>query len=319
MAVRTVERVARTGPEDVGLRLDQVAARHFAEFSRARLQAWIRAGALLVDGHPARPAQRLAGGEQLLLRAILEPAEGLLPEPIPLAVVHCDAEILVLDKPPGLVVHPGAGVSRGTLLNALLHHYPEQALLPRAGIVHRLDKDTSGLLVVARTLEAHQALVRALKARAVGREYLGVVHGQPPDAGTIDAPIGRHPTARTRFAVVERGGREARTHFRVERRFARHALVRVRLETGRTHQIRVHLSHLGHPLVGDPVYGGRRRTATADDPLAGRLRAFRRQALHAERLEFDHPASGARLSFHAPPPPDLRQLLAALEADQWGT
>jgi 23S rRNA pseudouridine1911/1915/1917 synthase len=226
---------------------------------------------------------------------------------IPLQVVFEDDSILIVDKPAGLVVHPGSGNPHGTLLNALLHHAPALAKIPRAGIVHRLDKDTSGLLVVAKTLESQASLVRQLQARSVKRDYLAVVHGTPPQSGTVTAPIGRHPTARTRMAVVA-AGRAAVTHYRVLRRGDGWSLVECSLETGRTHQIRVHMHSIGHPLLGDPVYGGRaqRRTHAV---------AISRQALHAARLELTHPATGARLRWESPLPADLAQLLATLERD----
>lgn len=285
-----------------GLRLDQALARLFPQYSRTRLQLWLREGAILVDRHPARARQPVAGGEEVRLAPPQLHAEAApQAEAIPLRIVFEDADLLVIDKPSGLVVHPGAGVHRGTLLNALLAHAPQLAGLPRAGIVHRLDRDTSGLLVVAKTLEAQTALARQLAARSVRRVYRAVVHGAPRAGGTIDQPIGRDVRARTRMAVTRRG-REARTHYHVVERFAAAALVECRLESGRTHQIRVHLQYLGHPVVGDPVY---RRGAST------RL-AFSRQALHARELSLVHPRSGKSMTWRAALPADMKRLIAAL-------
>ena len=296
-----------------GLRLDQALARALPQYSRARLQAWIEAGAVQVDGRPPRARDRVLGGERVSVEARLVPQVAVEPDSIALQIVHRDPAILVIDKPAGLVVHPGAGNARRTLQNALLAHDPKLALVPRAGIVHRLDKDTSGLLVVARTPEAHAALVAALAAHEVERHYLAVCTGVMTGGGSIDEPIGRHRTDRTRMAV-RRDGREAVTHFRVVRRFAGHTLVRCRLETGRTHQIRVHLAHIGYPLVGDPVYGGRRRVpAGASAAVIDALRAFKRQALHAANLALEHPESGSKMRWESPLPPDMQALLAVLE------
>ena len=287
------------------MRLDQALARLFPAHSRSRLQAWLKAGRITLDGAAADAKHKIWGGEALWVDAA--PSQEVLAETaedIPLALVHEDEHILVLDKPVGLVVHPGSGNWSGTLLNALLHHAPELAELPRAGIVHRLDKDTSGLMVVARTLEAHTDLVRQLQARTVRRHYYALVTGEVAGAGRVDAPIGRHPQQRTRMAVVG-SGRPAVTHFQVCERFARATLVECRLETGRTHQIRVHMTHIGHPLVGDATYG-RRRTG---NPL---LDEFPRQALHAFRLGLRHPASGAELAWESPLAADFAALLAQL-------
>jgi 23S rRNA pseudouridine1911/1915/1917 synthase len=298
-----------------GRRLDQAAAALLPEFSRSRLKAWIDAGELTVDGGSTRARTTLKGGEEVVLETALEPAVVAGPEQIPLAIVHADPDVLVLDKPAGLVVHPGAGNASGTLMNALLHRFPDLAVLPRAGLVHRLDKDTSGLLVVARTLAAQQALARALERHAVRRTYQAVCNGVLTGGGFVDAPIGRHRTERTKMAVVE-GGREARTRYRVIERFRAQTHVEVELETGRTHQIRVHLAHVRAPLVGDPVYGGRPRLPRQSTPeLRAALQGFRRQALHASRIAFAHPATGEDLAFESPLPDDLRALLAALRAD----
>ena len=303
-------------PEAAGLRFDQALARSLPQYSRARLKEWIESGAVRVDGRPLRPKDKVLGNEQVRIEAQLPVESGVAPEDMPLAVVFKDRELLVINKPPGLVVHPGAGNARHTLQNALLGLDPKLALVPRAGLVHRLDKDTSGLLVVARTPEAHTALVAQLAAREVTREYLAVCLGVMTAGGTIDEPIGRHRSQRTRMAV-RADGRPSVTHFRVVRRFRAHTLVRVQLETGRTHQIRVHLAHAGFPVVGDPLYGGRRRIPAGSPPaLAQALAEFPRQALHAARLKLAHPATGREMEWEAPLPPDMQALLAALETDR---
>lgn len=298
-----------------GLRLDQALARTLPQYSRARLQSWIEAGAVRIDGRLPRARDKVLGGEQVRIEARLPADERVEPQDLPVQVVFRDRALFVIDKPPGLVVHPGAGNPRGTLQNALLALDPRLAHVPRAGLVHRLDKDTSGLLVVARTPEAHTALVAALAAREIEREYMAVCQGVMTAGGTVDAPIGRHRTVRTRMAVRQ-DGREAVTHYRVVQRFRAHTLVRVRLETGRTHQIRVHMAHIGHPIVGDAVYGGRRRIPAGASPqLLEALAAFRRQALHAARLRLAHPVSGREMEWESPLPEDMNRLVAALEAD----
>ena len=304
-------------PQDsAGLRFDQALARALPQYSRARIAAWIASGAVQVDGRPLRGKDRVLGGEQVRIRAELPAETRLGPEAIPLEVLFRDRAILVIDKPAGLVVHPGAGNPRHTLQNALLALDPKLALVPRAGLVHRLDKDTSGLLLVARTPEAYTALTGAMAAREITREYLTVCTGVMTGGGTIDEPIGRHRTQRTRMAVRS-DGRPAVTHYRVAKRFRAHTLVRVTLDTGRTHQIRVHLAHLGFPVVGDPVYGGRRRLPAGATPaLAEELRTFPRQALHAARLKLRHPLTGREMEWEAPLPSDMQRLLAALEADR---
>ncbi len=307
------ETLIRTVPEEyAGQRLDRALARLFPEYSRSRLKAWLLDGALVVDGDSPRPRDPVIGGETVTLKVQPEIAVEAAPEPMRLDVVHEDASLLVINKPAGLVVHPGAGNLTGTLLNGLLHHAPELEELPRAGIVHRLDKDTSGLLLVARSLPAHTALTRMLADREISRHYLAVCAGVLTGGGTIDEPIGRHRTDRTRMCVRD-DGRPAITHYTVVERFAAHTLIDVRLETGRTHQIRVHFAYRRHALVGDPVYGGRLALPKgASDALTAALRGFRRQALHATRLGFAHPETGEALSFEAEPPADLLALLDAL-------
>ncbi|MBS0387022.1 MAG: 23S rRNA pseudouridine(1911/1915/1917) synthase RluD [Proteobacteria bacterium] len=298
-----------------GARFDVALAAALPQYSRARLQQWIKSGAALLDGRVVAPRARLGGGERVRVQAEFTADSAVGPEPIALRIVHEDEALLVIDKPAGLVVHPGAGNPAHTLQNALLAHDPALALVPRAGLIHRLDKDTSGLLVVARTPETHHALVGMLQRREVSRGYLALCFGRPTAGGTIDEPIGRHRSVRTRMAV-RRDGREAVTHYRIEERFRGLTLLRVQLETGRTHQIRVHLAHVGLPIVGDPVYGGRRRqVAGAGAALQAALRRFRRQALHAQRLAFDHPLTGRHHTFEAPLPADFQQLLDALRAD----
>lgn len=297
-------------PAAAGQRLDQAIAVLLPEFSRSRIAQWIRAGRVLVNGMAGAPKLRVRGGEALAVHPEADPANlAAQPEAIALDVVYEDASILVLVKPAGLVVHPGSGNWNGTLLNALLAHAPALARLPRAGIVHRLDKDTSGLLVVGKTLQAQTSLTRQLQARTVKREYLALAHGAIVRSGTVDAPVGRHPTLRTRMAVVQRG-RPAMTHYAVLERFGTHAtLLRCQLETGRTHQIRVHLQSLGHPLVGDPVYAKSRRSALPA------INAFGRQALHAERLTLQHPEGGQTLCWTAALPADFSGLLAELRGN----
>ncbi len=294
----------RLTADEAGLRLDQALARRLPQHSRARLQQWLREGRIQVTGRAAVPKMKVLGGETVRVAPQPPPEAGAnLPEAIALDLVHEDEALLIVNKPPGLVVHPGAGNWSGTLMNALLHHCPALAGVPRAGIVHRLDKDTSGLLAVAKTLPAQTSLVRQLQAREVKREYLAIAHGRMRTAGRVAAPIGRDRRHRTRMAVTG-GGREAVTHFSILERYAHATLVACRLETGRTHQIRVHLASLGHPLVGDATYGGHR--------AAAKLPPFGRQALHAERLALDHPVHGDRREWMAPLPADFAALLEAL-------
>lgn len=293
-----------------GLRLDAALARLLPEHSRSRLQAWLRDGLITLDGAAADAKRKVWGGERLVVAVPPAPTSAAAAEDIPLPIVFEDADIVVIDKPAGLVVHPGNGNESGTLMNALLHHAPELAGVPRAGIVHRLDKETSGLLVVAKTLAAQTELVRQLQARTVKRHYLALALGKVGAGGTVDAPMGRHPVQRTKMAVLKQGGKEARTHYEAREDFTpRHpcTLVECRLDTGRTHQIRVHMASIGHPLVGDPVYG----KAKCGDAL---LDAFPRQALHAWRLALVHPRTGDAWHWEAPLPQDFAGLLERLRA-----
>ena len=301
--------------EAAGLRFDQALARALPQYSRAQLKSWIETGAARAEGRTLRGKDRVLGGERVHIHAQLASLSEVGAETLPLTVVFRDRALLVIDKPAGMVVHPGAGNPRHTLQNALLGLDRKLALVPRAGLVHRLDKDTSGLLVVARTPEVHTALVAALAAREISRQYLAVCTGVMTGGGTIDEPIGRHRAQRLKM-VVRRDGRPAVTHYRVLKRFRAHTLVRAELESGRTHQIRVHLAHIGFPVVGDPLYGGRRRIPAGCTPaLAAALGDFRRQALHAERLALTHPATGKQMEWQAPPPADMQGLLLALERD----
>ena len=314
-----------TGPESslntnvpvglAGRRFDQALAELFPDYSRSRLTAWIKSGAALLDGKVVAPRHIVHVGEQVALTVRLEREIGAAPEAIELDIRHEDADVIIVNKPPGLVVHPGAGNPSGTLQNALLHHDPGLAGIPRGGIVHRLDKDTSGLMVVARSLRAHTSLVAQLAARSVHRQYAAIVYGAMVAGGKVDAAIGRHMHDRLKQAVRE-DGRDAVTHYRVRERFRSMTLIECRLETGRTHQIRVHMAHARHPLVGDTQYGGLLKLPKGASPeFVAALRAFRRQALHAERLEFAHPEDGRAVAFEAEPPADMEALLAALRED----
>ena len=303
--------------EAAGRRFDQVLAELFPDFSRSRLSEWIKSGDALLDGRQVKPKEAVHGGEAVTLSVRIEVETGeALAEDIPLDVLYEDEDVLVVNKPAGLVVHPGAGNPRGTLVNALLNFDARLAELARAGIVHRLDKDTSGLMVVARTLRAHSSLVEQLSGREVHRQYLAVVQGTMVAGNTINAPIGRHPTDRVRMAVVKEGGRDAITHYRLREKFRAHTLVECRLETGRTHQIRVHMAHVRHQIVGDPLYGGAfRLPKAATEALVARLHGFRRQALHAEQLTFAHPSTGEPVAHEAPMPEDMLGLLHDLRED----
>ena len=303
----------KTIPDDLaGQRLDRALANMFPEYSRSRLKNWILQGFVMVDGDQKKPKDLVSGSEIVLLRPTDELAVGSAPEPMDLDIHFEDAALLVVNKPAGLVVHPGAGNLRGTLMNGLLHRVPDLAELPRAGIVHRLDKDTSGLLLVGKTLQSHTTLVRMLAARQISRNYLAICNGVLTGGGVIDAPIGRHPVNRLRMSVQDRG-KSAKTRYRVLERFAANTYISVKLESGRTHQIRVHFAYRHHSLIGDPVYGGRMRVPSVyDDTVRDTLRNFRRQALHASRLEFSHPLTFDRVEFEVPPPSDFLTLLEVL-------
>lgn len=299
-------------PELSDRRLDQAAAELMPEHSRSRLQGWIRNGALTLNGKHCKPRDKVMLGDRMDLDAEPEVQVTWEAEAIELDVVYEDQHLLVINKPAGLVVHPAAGHADGTLVNALLNYAPEVENLPRAGIVHRLDKDTSGIMVVARSLIAHTSLVEQLQERTMGREYEAVVVGTMTGGATVDAPIGRHPTDRKKMAVVA-AGKPAVTHYRLLERFAAHTHIRCKLESGRTHQIRVHMAHVRHPLVGDPAYGGRLRLPKGTtEELREELARFQRQALHARQLTLEHPETGAILTWETPLPADMVQLIAAL-------
>ena len=296
-------------------RLDQVAAQLFPEYSRSRLQQWIKDGQLQVNGKTIRGRDKLVGGETLTLEAELTAEGDWQAEDIPLDIIYEDDDILLVNKQAGLVVHPAAGNYEGTMLNGLLHHCPQLENIPRAGIVHRLDKDTTGLMVVAKTLQAQTNLVAQLQDRSMGREYEAVVQGHMTGGGKVDEPIGRHGTQRTKMAVNPMG-KEAITHYRVLHRFPTHTYIRLKLETGRTHQIRVHMAHIGYPLVGDSTYAARTRLTKGIGPdLRETLLNFKRQALHARKLGLMHPVSGEFMEWEVDLPDDFVDLLAALEAD----
>ena len=298
-----------------GERLDTALVVLFPEFSRSRLQKWIKQGLVHVDQTNKRAKDTVYGGETIEIWAKIEESVQWQAQSIPMDVVYEDEQIIVINKPAGLVVHPGAGNSDGTLSNALLHRYPELTTVPRAGVIHRLDKETTGLLVVARTIHAHKLLVEQLQLRQFYREYIALCNGVIISGGTVDEPIGRHPVQRTRMAVTP-NGKEAVTHYRVREKFRAHTLVQVNLETGRTHQIRVHMAHIRHPLVGDPVYGGRLRISSGcTEAFAAQLRRFRRQALHAAKLGLTHPASGQVMNWEVPVPDDMQALIDAARED----
>jgi 23S rRNA pseudouridine1911/1915/1917 synthase len=298
--------------ELAGRRLDQILVAMFSGYSRNKLQLWIKAGRVSVNGENIKAKDRLEGGETIILDAEEEKVTEYLPEDIPLDIIYEDDHVLIVNKPAGLVVHPGAGNWTGTLQNGLLFYLPNATSIPRSGIVHRLDKDTSGLLMVAKTLVAHHSLVKQLQARTIHREYLAITIGRMTGGGRVDEPLGRHPTDRKRHTVRE-DGKTAITHYRVLERFKRNTLIQVKLETGRTHQIRVHMAHLRMPLVGDPTYSGRfQMPKDCGVELEAILRNFKRQALHAEKLGLEHPQTGEYLEWQLAVPTDMQQLLAAL-------
>ena len=303
-------------PEELaGLRLDQALARMFPDYSRSRLKDWLLAGAITVEGGPKRPRDAVSGGEVVEFEPRAETEVRAEPEPIALDVVYEDGDLLVVNKPAGLVVHPGAGNPGGTLMNGLLHHAPRLEEVPRAGIIHRIDKDTTGLLLIAKTLPAHTALVRQLAEREISRNYLAVCNGVLTGGGTIDQPIGRHPVDRKRMSI-QQNGKPAVTHYTVLERFRAFTYISVKLDTGRTHQIRVHFAWRRHALVGDPAYGGRLALPKgASEAVIETLRRFKRQALHATRLAFEHPATGETVELEVPPPEDFQHLLGVLRED----
>ncbi|PSW09568.1 23S rRNA pseudouridine(1911/1915/1917) synthase RluD [Photobacterium sanctipauli] len=301
----------------LGLRLDQVIAELYPDYSRSRIKEWILNGMVSVDGTvTTKPRSKMMGGEELLINAEIEDEVRWEAQDIPLDIVYEDEHILVINKPRDFVVHPGAGTPDGTVLNALLHHCPDLAEVPRAGIVHRLDKDTTGLMVVAKTIQAQTRLVRALQKRKITREYEAIAMGKMTGGGTVEKPIGRHATKRTCMAVNEMG-KPAITHYRVAEHFREHTRIVLRLETGRTHQIRVHMSFLNHPLIGDATYGGRPRPPRdASEELIQALRAFDRQALHARMLRLDHPITGELMEWRAPLPIDMVAMINILRNDK---
>ncbi|WP_417583169.1 23S rRNA pseudouridine(1911/1915/1917) synthase RluD [Nitrincola sp.] len=301
--------------EMYGLRLDQAVSQLFPEYSRSRLQSWIKEGALQVNGEARRPRDKLNGGEKITVSVEIASIDRHAAQDIPLDIVYEDDDILILNKPSGLVVHPAAGHADGTLLNALLHHCPAIGHVPRAGIVHRLDRDTTGLMVVAKTIQAQTELVAQLQDRSMGREYEAIVHGVMTGGGCVDEPMARHSKNRLKMAVVG-VGKEAITHYRVLEKFRSHTHIRLKLETGRTHQIRVHMSHINYPLVGDPLYSGRvRLTKGASEEMRELLKHFRRQALHAKKLELWHPQTGQQMSWEIDLPADFEALRRVLKED----
>jgi len=304
-------------PEELaGMRLDQCLAEVFPDYSRSKLQTWIKAGRVTIDQKTPKAKDKVDGGESVELDAEPEEVMEYEAEDIPLEIVYEDDSILIVNKPAGLVVHPAVGHWQGTLVNALLNHQPSLNTLPRAGIVHRLDKDTSGLLMVAKTLQAHNSLSSQLQERTITREYLAIVKGWMTAGGTVDAPLGRHPADRKKNTVRD-DGKHAVTHYRLEQRFKRHTLLRVKLETGRTHQIRVHMAYIHYPLVGDQVYGGRfQMPANCSEEFEQVLREFKRQALHATRLGLQHPETDEYCEWELPVPEDMQVLIKALEQDE---
>lgn len=301
--------------ELAGARLDQALAALFPDYSRSRIKEWILGECVRLDGElKVKPREKVIGGEEIVLNTVLEDVVEAQAENIDLNIVYEDDDILVINKPINMVVHPGAGNPSGTVLNALLYRYPAISEVPRAGIVHRLDKDTSGLMVVAKTLPAQTHLVEALQRRDITREYEAIVTGTMTAGGLVDEPIGRHPTKRTHMAVVA-SGKPAVTHYRVAEKFRQHTRIRLRLETGRTHQIRVHMAHIGHALLGDQTYGRLRLPKGASEQLISAMRGFQRQALHAVMLRLAHPITGEEMEWHAPVPQDMLDIAEALRVD----
>lgn len=315
-SLKKLHLTAEIQSHQLGMRLDQALAEIFSQYSRSRIKDWILAGHVQInDTVIDKPKERMLGGEQIKITTVIEEEVNHQAENIALNIVYEDDAILVINKPRDLVVHPGAGNPNGTILNALLYHYPDIVNVPRAGIVHRLDKDTTGLMVVAKTIEAQTRLVESLQLREITREYEAVVMGIITAGGTVDEPITRHPTKRTHMAVFPTG-KPAITHYRVMERYRLHTRLRLRLETGRTHQIRVHMAHIAHPLIGDPLYGGRPRPPKgASQEFMQTLRDFDRQALHATMLRLFHPITGEQMEWHAPIPEDMQQLISVLQTD----
>ncbi|HEM8294319.1 MULTISPECIES: 23S rRNA pseudouridine(1911/1915/1917) synthase RluD [Providencia] len=311
-----VQLSATIAESQLGQRLDQALAELFPDYSRSRIKEWILDDRVQVNGKVInKPKEKVLGSEQILIDALIEEDNRWEPQDIPLNIIYEDEDILIINKPRGLVVHPGAGNPDGTILNALLYRYPEIVDVPRAGIVHRLDKDTTGLMVVAKTVPAQTHLVESLQLREITREYEAVAVGRMTAGGMVEEPISRHPTKRTHMAVHPMG-KPAVTHYRIMEHFRAHTRLRLRLETGRTHQIRVHMAHINHPLIGDQLYGGRPRPLKgATEEFLEVMRNFDRQALHATMLRLYHPISGIQMEWHAPLPDDMVKLIEALKAD----
>ncbi|EML1875135.1 23S rRNA pseudouridine(1911/1915/1917) synthase RluD [Proteus mirabilis] len=307
---------ATVADSQLGQRLDQALAELFPDYSRSRIKEWILDNRVQVnDKIINKPKEKMLGGEKIEVDALIEEDVRWEPQNIPLNIVYEDDDILVINKPRDLVVHPGAGNPDGTVLNALLYRYPEIVNVPRAGIVHRLDKDTTGLMVVAKTVPAQTHLVEALQRREITREYEAVATGRMTAGGLVNEPISRHPTKRTHMSVHPMG-KPAVTHYRVMEHFRAHTRLRLRLETGRTHQIRVHMAHIHHPLIGDQLYGGRPRPLKgASEEFRETLRRFDRQALHATMLRLYHPITGIEMEWHAPLPDDMVELIRVLKVD----
>lgn len=314
--IKELELTIKVEPQQLGQRLDQVLAEQLPDYSRSRIKTWIVQDLVTVNGTVVnKPREKMMGDEHIVVRVQVEDENRFVPQNIPLDIVYEDDDLIVINKPAGLVVHPGAGNPDGTVLNALLYHYPPIAQVPRAGIIHRLDKDTTGLMVVAKTIPAQTRLVSALQKRKITREYEAIAFGIMTKGGTVDEPMARHTTKRTQMAVHPMG-KPAVTHYRIMARFRNYTRLRLRLETGRTHQIRVHMAHIAHPLLGDPVYGGRPRPPkNASEDFLAVLRAFKRQALHAVMLRLEHPISGELMEWFAPLPADFVQLLDVLKDD----
>lgn len=309
----TIELSAQVTEQQIGLRLDQACAQLFPDYSRSQIQSWIKAGDVSIDQKVCKkPREKVQHEQTIHIATTLVAQDNWAAQEIPLNIVHADDSLIIINKPIGLVVHPGAGNPDKTLVNALIHHYPELAELPRAGIIHRLDKNTSGLLVIARNLKAHHALTKELQAREVHREYLALVYGEMISGGTINEPIGRDANHRIKMSITH-GGREAITHYRIEERFSRYTLLRVQLDTGRTHQIRVHLTHINYPIVGDKIYGKRQNISPKITPeLQSALKKFHHQALHATKLGLTHPDTQEPMSWEVPPPNDMQELITLM-------